>query len=151
MCCKNWSMKSLHWMGLQSKAAAPWAAPVLWTTVSWLGSTEVRGETNLIGLSRQSFRRRRMCLTPPLSLQGVGFLLLYILEKVCFKAGVVVLYCIGSIVTNSVLIFWTIQSTGWHERINIRWLDDEVLTTVFISTLSLKQGREILSSLPRSE
>lgn len=70
-----------------------------------------------------------MCLTHPLSLDFYSrtFWKRYVLRQ----TGVAVLYCIGSIVRNGVLTFWRIQSTGWHGRINIRWLDDEVLTIVF--------------------
>lgn len=52
----------------------------------------------------------------------------------------VVCYCTGSIARRGVLTFCSIQSTGWHGRIDIRWLDDEVLTIVFISTLSWSKG-----------
>lgn len=56
------------------------------------------------------------------------------------QAGVAVCYCTGSVAGRGVLTFCSIQSTGWHGRINIRWLDDEVLTIVFISTLSSSKG-----------
>lgn len=132
-------------MGLQSKAVAALAAPVLWTTVCSLGSTEVYGEMNMIGLSKQNLKEEECLLDllfpyRELDFYSCTFWKRYVLRQ----AGMVVLYCVGLIVRNGLLIFWRIESIGWHGRINIKWLDDEVLTIIFISTLSLKQGREIL-------
>lgn len=57
-------------------------------------------DSNLTGVSKQNFRRERMCLTLLFSLQGVKFLFPYILKKIGLKteAGVAVLYSVGSIV-----------------------------------------------------
>lgn len=132
---------TLSWIGLQSEAVAVWAPSALWTIVFSLGSTLIWGETNIIWLCGQNCIRRSKCLTPRLSLQGVGFLFLCIWKRCVFRqTGVVVCYCTGSIARRGALTFCSIQSTGWHGRINIRWLDDEVLTIVFISTLSWSKG-----------
>lgn len=69
-------MSSSHGIGLQSESVAVGAPPALGTIgVSW-ASTLVHGQKKVIRLSGQNFIRKSKCLTPHLSLQGVGFLFL---------------------------------------------------------------------------